>query len=97
MAARVTDSLDSKLSPRAYPATAPRPAKMATGGRSAFQKVNTEPASQSQLEFYDTSFSSYGNRNNNNSDSSYTPDNRQRTSKSNNESRELADPNWETK
>lgn len=57
MSPRMTDSLDSKLSPRAFPSHAPRPARVATGERSAFQRVTLEAT---PMDFYSL------NRNNNN-------------------------------
>lgn len=86
---KTTDSLDSKLSPRAYPSTAPRPAKMALDGRSAFQKVSPEVVDQSQMDFYNTNFSYYANRSNNSNNSNNNDSNSDaRVSRSNQRSRD---------
>lgn len=58
MSARTSDSLDSKLSPRAYPTNAPRPARVATGERSAFQRVSPDAAQHypPPYGFYNTNY-----------------------------------------
>ena len=63
MSARTTDSLDSKLSPRAYPTNAPRAARVATGERSAFQRVSPESA-----QHYPPPYGFYNSNYNNNNE-----------------------------
>lgn len=60
-------TLDSKLSPRAYPSTAPRQARVTTGFRSAFQKVALETDTPPQINFSNKSLHGIVNRNKNHS------------------------------
>ncbi|XP_067936118.1 regulator of G-protein signaling 12-like isoform X3 [Watersipora subatra] len=60
-------TLDSKLSPRAYPSTAPRQARVTTGFRSAFQKVALETDNPPQINFSNKSLPGIVNRNKNHS------------------------------
>ena len=93
MACRTSDSLDSKLSPRAYPSTAPRPTKVAAGGRSAFQKVSPEHVNHQQMDFYNSNYNSYYNRNNNsnnnNNNNNSNDDSGRASSRRTKQSREL--------
>lgn len=65
-----TDSLDSKLSPRAYPSHS-RQSRMEYSESSAFQKVSAAEAMQAyhSMTFYANNNNSNNNSNNNNSNS----------------------------
>lgn len=74
MSARTSDSLDSKLSPRAYPTNGPRQGVVATSEHSAFQRVSPESA-QAYHDHHYFGFYNTNQNNNNNDGASQQPNN----------------------